>query len=170
MATSQTIGRQTARAAAATRRTNATCPDYATAERAVDYLSDQGFAVERTAIVGKDLRSVEQGEGRMSTGRAALVGLCEGALIGTLFALLFGIFFNGPGIRGLMLYGIVTGGLFGALAHVTDSDGERDFVSATSIVAGRYEIQVDDGVAGEAERLLGGMPGGRSTRTRLRRA
>ena len=101
----------------------------------------------------------------MSTGRAALVGLGEGALIGTLFALLFGVFFNGPGFGGLLLYGIVTGGLlgalFGALAHLTVSDGKRDFVSDTSIVAGRYEVQVDDGVADEAERLLGAMPGGR---------
>ena len=59
-------------AASATRRTVATYRDYATAERAVDWLSDQGFAIERTAIVGRGLRSVEQVEGRMSTGRAAL--------------------------------------------------------------------------------------------------
>ena len=168
MATSQTTEKATygatAGTAGATRRTIATYPDYATAERAVDYLSDQGFAVERTAIVGKGLRSVEQVAGRMSAGRAALVGLGEGALIGTLFALLFGLFFNGPGFGGLLLYGIVTGGLFGtlfgALAHVTVSDGKRDFVSDTSIVADRYEVQVDDGVADEAERLLGRMPGG----------
>ena len=31
----------------------------------------------------------------------------------------------------------------------------------TSIVAGRYEIQVEDGVADEAKRLLGSMRGGR---------
>ena len=75
----------------------------------------------------------------MSAGRAALVGLCEGSLIGMLFALLFGVFFNGPDFGGLLLYGIVTGGLlgtlFGALAHLTVSDGKRDFVSDTSIVA-----------------------------------
>jgi uncharacterized membrane protein len=169
MTTSQTIDQKAngagSAATAATRRTIATYPDYATAERAVDYLSDQGFAVERTAIVGKDLRSVEQVEGRMSAGRAALVGLGEGALIGTLFALLFGVFFTGPAFGGLLLYGIVTGGLlgalFGGLAHLTLSDGDRDFVSDSSIVAGRYEIQVDDGVADEAKRLLGSMPGGR---------
>ncbi len=171
MPTSQTIHESKATngagtdAAGATRRTVATYRDYATAERAVDRLSDQGFAVERTAIVGKDLRSVEQVEGRMSTGRAALIGLGEGSLIGLLFALLFGVFFDGPGFGGLLLYGVVTGGLFGtvfgALGHVTVSDGQRDFVSATSIAAGHYEIQVDDGVSDEAQRLLGAMPGGR---------
>ena len=169
MATSQTIkeatNRATADTASATRHTIATYRDYASAERAVDYLSDQGFAVERTAIVGKDLRSVEQVEGRMSTGRAALVGLGEGALIGTLFALLFGIFFTGPGFGGLLLYGLATGALlgtlFGALSHIMVSEGKRDFVSDTRTVADRYEVEVDAGVADEAERLLGAMPGGR---------
>ena len=82
MATSQTIEKATSGAAAgtasATRRTIATYRDYAAAERAVDHLSDQGFGVERTAIVGKGLRSVEQVAGRMSAGRAALVGLGQG--------------------------------------------------------------------------------------------
>lgn len=155
----------TAGTASATRRTIATYLDYASAERAVDYLADQDFAVEHTAIIGRGLRSVEQVAGRMSAGRAALVGLGEGALIGTLFALLFGVFFSGPGFGGLLLYGILTGGLFGAMlgafGHVTVSDGRRDFVSDTSIAADRYEVQVDDSVADEAERLLGAMPGGR---------
>lgn len=35
------------------RRTIAAYPSYAGAERAVDWLSDQGFAVEHLAIVGK---------------------------------------------------------------------------------------------------------------------
>jgi hypothetical protein len=42
--------------------------DYTSAERAVDWLSDQGFAVERSAIVGSGLRSVEQVRGRMTGG------------------------------------------------------------------------------------------------------
>ena len=82
-----------------------------------------------------------------------------------LFALLSSVFFTGPDFGSLLLYGIVTGGLFGtlfdALTHVTVSDGKPDFVSDTSVVADRYEVQVDDGVADEAERLLGAMPGGR---------
>jgi hypothetical protein len=78
---------------------------------------------------------------------------------------MFGIFFTGPNFGGLLLYSVVVGGLFGtllgALGHVAVSGGQRDFVSATSIVADRYEVQVDDGVADEAQRLLGAMPGGR---------
>ena len=168
MATSQTIDKPRqpkGDATAATRRTIATSGDYATAERAVDSLSDQGFAVEHVAIVGKGLRSVEQVEGRMSTGRAALVGAGEGSLLGMLFALLFGIFFTGPDFGGLLLYGVVVGALFGtlygALGHLAVSGGKRDFVSDTSIVADRYEVQVDDSIADEAQRLLGAMPRGR---------
>ena len=110
------------------RRVIATYPDYAGAERAVDWLSDQGFAVEHVAIVGKGLRSVEQVSSRMSGGRAALIGAGYGALIGALFALLFGIFFDGPNFGGLLLYSVANGVIFGALLagmyYVIESDRE----------------------------------------------
>lgn len=145
------------------RRVIAKYPDYAGAERAVDYLSDEGFAVEHVAIVGKGLRSVEQVSGRMSGGRAALIGAGYGALIGALFALLFGIFFDGPNFGGLLLYSVANGVIFGALLagmyYVIGSDGSRDFVSDMSIVADRYEVQADEGVAGRAKRVLSTMPG-----------
>ena len=145
------------------RKTVASYPSYAEAEQAVDSLSDQGVAVEHTAIVGKGLRSVEQVTGRMTAGRAALNGLGEGALIGTLFALLFGIFFNGPAFGYLLLYSVVAGGLFGLTigltAYAIDSDGQRDFVSETSISADRYEVQADDEVVAEARSALASTPG-----------
>lgn len=145
------------------RRVIATYPDYAGAERAVDWLSDQGFAVEHVAIVGKGLRSVEQVSSRMSGARAALIGAGYGALIGALFALLFGIFFDGPNFGGLLLYSVANGVIFGALLagmyYVIESDGSRDFVSETSIVADRYEVHADEGVADEAKRVLSTMPG-----------
>jgi hypothetical protein len=37
--------------------------------------------------------------------------------------------------------------------------GSRDFVSETSIVADRYEVHADEGVADEAKRVLSTMPG-----------
>ena len=146
----------------AERRTIASYKSYAAAQRAVDWLSDQGFAVERIAIVGKGLRSVEQVSGRMSVGRAVLIGAGQGALIGSLFALLFGVFFTSPEFGGLFLYAVVTGGifgsLFGALAHAAYSGGDRDFVSETSIAADRYEVQADESVADEAKRILEAQP------------
>lgn len=145
------------------RRPVASYSTYAGAERAVDWLSDQGFAVEHLAIVGKGLRSVEQVQSRMSGGRAALVGAGQGVLIGVLFALLFGIFFNGPAFGGLLAYSVIVGALFGtlfgAVAYEADSGGRRDFVSDTNIIAERYEVQADEGVADEAKRLLAAMPG-----------
>src|SRR5690349_2901550 len=63
------------------RRAIATFRSYEAAERAVDYLSDHGFPVERSAIVGRDLEYVEQVTGRLTYGRAAL----NGAVIGWLF-------------------------------------------------------------------------------------
>jgi hypothetical protein len=144
------------------RRTLASYPTYAEAERAVDWLSDQGFAVEHVAIVGKGLSSVEQVESRMTAGRAALIGAGQGALIGTLFAILFGIFFTGPDFGGLLLYSVIVGALFGALfgalAQEVGSGGRRDFVSDTGFVADRYEVQADVGVADDAERVLAAMP------------
>ena len=57
------------------RRVIARYPDHAAAERAVDWLSDQGFAVEHVAIVGQGLRSDEfQIVGRSMIFRILAVG------------------------------------------------------------------------------------------------
>jgi uncharacterized membrane protein len=149
----------------ASRRTIASYPTYEEAERTVDWLSDHGFAVERSAIVGTGLRSVEQVTGRMTPGRAAGIGAGQGALIGALFALLFGIFFTGPEFVELLLYSLALGALFGALygalAQYAASGGKRDFVSAPSIQADQYDVQVDEEAADEATRVVRGMPGAR---------
>ena len=149
--------------APAPRRAVASYTNYRDAERAVDWLSDQGFPVERVAIVGTGLRYVEQVAGRVTTGRAAVIGAGQGLLIGLLFALLFGIFFTGPGFGGLLLYALVAGAIFGAifggLAHYARG-GQRDFTSVSGTEAERYELMVDDEVAGEAQRLLEAIPAG----------
>lgn len=145
-------------ATGASRRTIASYSTYAEAERAVDWLADHGFAVERSAIVGTGLRSVEQVTGRMTPGRAARIGAGQGALIGALFALLFGIFFTGPEFVELLLYSLALGALFGALTQYAASGGKRDFVSAPSIQADRYDVRVDEEAADEAMRVLSGMP------------
>ena len=139
------------------RTTIATHTSYGDAERDVDRLSDAGFPVERVAIVGTGLRTVEQVGGRMTTGRAALFGAGQGALIGILFALLFGLFFDSPDLAGLLAYATIAGALFGAmfgaLGHAATGGG-RDFVSSFSTQAERYEVQVDAEVADQARRLL----------------
>jgi hypothetical protein len=139
------------------RRTIATYSSYEDAERAVDSLSDQRFPVERVAIVGTGLRSVEQVLGRVTTGRAALTGAGQGALIGLFIALLFGLFFTGPGFLGLLAYLVIASAIFGAVFwavwHAAQG-GRRDFASVAGTYAESYELQADEEVADEAGRLL----------------
>lgn len=115
-------------------------------------------------LVGRGLRSVEQVAGRMTTGRAALTGAGQGALIGLIFALFFGLFFSGPAFLGLLLYAVVAGAIFGAilgaLAHGAQG-GKRDFTSVSGLQADHYEVQVDEAAADEAKTLLDAMPAGR---------
>jgi hypothetical protein len=141
--------------------TVATYSSYAEAERAVDFLSDKGFPVEKVAIVGTGLRTVEQVAGRLTTGRAALLGAGQGAMIGLLFGLLFGLFFEGPDFFGVVLYGLVAGTIFGAVLGAVGQaaqGGRRDFASVRGMQAEQYEIQVEHEHSARAKQLLVELP------------
>lgn len=130
---------------------------YREAERAVDFLSDQGFPVGRVAIVGTGLKTVEQVAGRLTTGRAAVLGAGQGAMLGLFFALLFGLFFEGPDFLGLLVYGLVAGSLFGATLGAVGQaaqGGRRDFASIRGMEAERYEVQVEHDHSARAKQLL----------------
>jgi hypothetical protein len=150
------------------RTTVATYGTYGEAERAVDFLSDSGFPVDRAAIVGTGLRTVEQISGRITTGRAALMGAGQGVLIGLLFAALFGIFFTlDRAFFGLLVYAVVLGALLGAAFGGIGQaalGGRRDFASVTGMQAERYELQVDHEVAARARELLADLPSGSAAR------
>src|SRR2546430_2096378 len=136
--------------------TVATYADYLSAQRAVDFLSDNQFPVEQTAIVGTDLRLVEKVLGRLTTGRAALAGAGSGAWFGLLIGLLFGLFSVSSWWRVLLaglIIGAVWGGIFGAIAHGL-SGGRRDFTSRSSLSASQYAISVDAEFAEQARQLL----------------
>jgi hypothetical protein len=142
------------------RRVVASYSSYRDAERAVDFLSDRRFPVQRVAIVGRDLQTVEQVTGRMGYGRAALNGAAQGALLGLLFGWLFGLFnWVDPVVTSLtlalygLLWGAVVGALLGLLLHAL-SGGHRDFASVGGVRANRYELMVDDEVADDAARIL----------------
>ena len=150
-----------ATSAGGAKTTVATYDNYRDAERAVDHLSDKGFPVERTAIVGTGLKTVEQVAGRLTTGRAAVVGAGQGAMVGLLFGLLFGLFFDGPAFFGVVLYGLVAGALFGAIFGAIGQamqGGRRDFASIRSMQAESYEVQVDHEVSAQAKQLLAEIP------------
>ena len=145
------------------RRTITSATSYEAAERAVDWLSDQGFPVEHVSIVGTGLRYVEQVSGRLTTGRAAADRDRAGRLLGLFWGLLFSLFFTttAGSFFGVLAFsvavGVVFGGLVGAVSHMA-TNGRRDFGSVAETRADRYEVQVDDGFADEAERLLARMP------------
>lgn len=145
------------------RRQVAVFDNYRAAERAVDYLSDVGFPVERVAIVGHDLTYVEQVTGRLTYPGAAWRGALTGALPGALIGWIFGLFsWINPLIAGLLLalyglvFGAVIGAVFGVLVHALQR-GRRDFVGTPTVAPSRYEILVDEDVADEAVRVLDGM-------------
>jgi hypothetical protein len=145
----------------AARVTVATYPDYRSAQRAVDFLSDRRFPVERTAIVGTDLRMVEQVTGRMTVLRAALAGLGAGAWFGLLIGLLFAIFAVSDWWRVVLagvLIGAAFGAVFGAIAQAL-TGGQRDFASLRSLQAERYAVLVDADHADQARQLLSGLAG-----------
>lgn len=146
-----------------TRRTIASYPTYAEAQRAVDHLSDQKFPVQRVAIVAEGLKFVEQVTGRLNYGRALLNGAVSGALTGAFIGFLFGLFsFFAPLVSALnlalygLLIGAVLGAIFGLISYAL-SGGQRDFSSISAMQAERYNVMVDTEVADEAGRILGGL-------------
>jgi hypothetical protein len=108
--------------------------DYAGAQQAVDYLSDNGFPVQRTA----------------------LAGVASGAWFGLFVGILFTLFSNSNWLGILVttiLVGALWGGVFGAIAHAL-TGGRRDFTSRSSLQAGQYAVTVEAEVADEARVLI----------------
>jgi hypothetical protein len=149
---------------AARRRSLGVFKNYADAERTVDRLSDLGFPVERVAIIGHDLRLVEQVTGRLNYGGAALKGALSGALPGALIGWIFGLFdLVNPLVASIVLafYGLIIGAVVGALLGLVMhamQGGRRDFDAVTMMVPDRFEVVVDEDVADEAARLLANAP------------
>ncbi|MDQ3547345.1 MAG: hypothetical protein M3439_00870 [Chloroflexota bacterium] len=150
------------------RRTIATYVTYPEAQRAVDYLADQRFPVERVAIVADGIKLVEQVTGRLSYGRAALSGALSGALTGAFFGFIFGLFdWIDPLVSGLVLalygliFGAIVGAIFGAVAYAM-TGGKRDFTSISGMQADRYSVMVEAGMADEAAGLLSSFGGDHS--------
>jgi hypothetical protein len=130
---------------------------YPEAQRAVDYLSDRRFPVERVAIVAEDLRLVEQVTGRIGYGRAALQGAGLGAIIGFIIGFFIGLFSFYVAILWL-IYGAIIGLIVGLIGHAL-SGGQRDFSS----------IGGDKGGPLQRDGRRGGSQRGLRTSRRVRR-
>src|SRR5262249_38758625 len=92
--------------------------DYASAQRAVDYLSDNGFPVERSAIIGTNLRLVETVLGRMTVGRAAMAGAASGAWLGLFIGFLFTLF-STSAWWAVLITSLIVGAFWGAVLGAT---------------------------------------------------
>ena len=132
---------------------------YEQAQRAVDYLSDEKFPVQKVAIVGRDLRMVERVTGRLNYPRVAAAGAFSGAYFG-LFVGLILVLFGSGGLElaiAAVLIGAGFGMLFGVLSFAL-TGGRRDFTSASQIVAQQYAVMAEAEVANQARNTLRGLP------------
>jgi hypothetical protein len=138
---------------------------YADAQKAVDFLSDQKFAVQNLAIVGTDLKSVERVLGRKNWGTVITQGIQSGLSTGLLVALVMLIFGAQSNWLVLLLValsiGIAIGVGFSAAAYAM-TQGRRDFTSVTQTVATKYEILCEHKLAADARAMLLQMPGARA--------
>ena len=138
---------------------------YAEAQKAVDFLADEKFAVQNLAIVGTDLKSVERVLGRKSWGTVIGQGVQSGVSTGLLVGLVMLIFGGVKNILLLLLValaiGIALGLIFNAITYAM-SRGKRDFTSVTQTVATKYEVLCEHKVAAQAKEMLLQLPGARA--------
>jgi hypothetical protein len=137
---------------------------YEDAQKAVDYLSDNQFAVENCMIVGTDLRQVERVTGRLTRGRVAGAGALSGMWMGLFVGLIFALF-DPNSSQWTVLATVAFGAVFGvvwALLGYAATKGRRDFTSVSQVVATRYEVLVEHKLAEQGRALLAKMPGGQA--------
>ncbi|MEO6205909.1 MAG: general stress protein [Mycobacteriales bacterium] len=136
--------------------------DYPQAQRAVDFLSDNEFAVSNLAIVGTELRSVERVTGRLTRRRIAAAGALSGFWLGLFVGIAFSLFSTSDRAGFLIttpLLGAVFGLVYSQLGFTAMTrGGTRDFSSVSQIVATKYEVLVEHKLAEAARELLATMP------------
>jgi Heat induced stress protein YflT domain len=131
--------------------------DYTEAQRAVDRLSDDGFAVEKLDIIGSDLRLVERVTGRLTKARAAAAGALSGMWVGLLIGILLGLFTTGHAWLAMVAVGLglgaAWGAVFGFFGHLA-TRGQRDFSSVRGLTASHYDLIAREGGAEQARAML----------------
>jgi hypothetical protein len=129
---------------------------YVKAQELVDALADAQFDVKNLRIVGTGIHSVEQVTGRLTIGKAALLGAASGAWFGLLVGIIMGLFVVGASWFTVILAGVLLGAgwgmLFGAVGHWA-TRGRRDFTSVKMMEADKYAVMVNSAAADEARRV-----------------
>jgi hypothetical protein len=134
---------------------------YADAQKAVDFLSDNAFPVQNCLIVGTDLKQVERVTGRLTNGRVAVGGLMSGAWMGLFVGVIVSVFGSGSAWAAIIST-VVFGAIFGlawSMVGYRATGGMRDFTSVSMVVATRYEVLVEHKLAEQARQILATMPG-----------
>jgi ABC-type Na+ efflux pump permease subunit len=130
------------------------------AEKAVDYLADNGFPVGNLAIVGTDLRTVERVLARKTWRTVLTQGAAQGLSTALILFLVLWLFIPGANILALLLaavvFSILVSSLFAAIGYLL-SRGARDFTSVQQTVATRYEVLCEHKVAEQAQEMIAGM-------------
>ncbi|SPL88403.1 PROBABLE TRANSMEMBRANE PROTEIN [[Actinomadura] parvosata subsp. kistnae] len=126
------------------------------ARAAVGFMVGNGFPVERTSIVGRDLH-LEETVLSCATAHAARSGALTGVWFGLLSGLLAAPLARPSGSAlgfafGGLLYGVLFGVVFGLISLTTR--GGHGLVSRQAVVADRYDIVADIAVANDARNLL----------------
>lgn len=133
---------------------------YVAAEKAVDYLADNGFPVGNLAIVGTDLRTVERVLARKTWRTVLLQGAAQGLSTALILFLVLWLFIPAANILALLLaavvFSIAVSMAFAAFGYML-SRGERDFTSVQQTVATRYEVLCEHKVSERAQEMLAAM-------------
>lgn len=134
--------------------------DYQAAVAFVENLIAHNFPAGAVAIVGSDLRTVERVRAKLSYAKVALGGATTGAWLGLIIGLIFG-----PGVAetsnadqltsvesafSAVLIGAGIGMLFNVIRFAL-ARTKRGFISASSVVASKYQVQVPGDLAEQAK-------------------
>lgn len=129
---------------------------YAEAQQVVDRLAKAEFDVAKLAIVGSDLKTVERVTGRLTYARAALGGGASGAWLGLFIGLVFVLFSPSPTVAlvvAAVFIGVGFGVLFGVVSFAIQRR-RRDYTSTQAVLASRYEVIIEPGLAAAARSVL----------------
>ncbi len=143
--------------------------DLPAARRAVDSLAEEGFPVERLAIVWRGLRLVDDVTGRRDLLRSVLDRAWTGAFLGLVFGLLITLLSTAETdvadwavVLSWVSAGIVAGAVLGLISYFV-LRSRQNYTTAARMDADHFELWCDRDEADRAARALGTTVGG-STR------
>jgi hypothetical protein len=134
-----------------------TYDSYGDAQAVVDRLAKAEFPVKQVSIVGSDLKSVERVTGKLTYGKAAAAGAASGAWIGLFLGLIMFMFSSTPNTIVYVGAAAIIGagfGMFFQIVMYTLGRKRRDFTSIHQVIAGKYDIIVDQSLTARAQELL----------------